>query len=305
MSWIDQRPDDAMDGAFTVVGPEPLRTVDAGRFPRGDEPARRRRARHHHRRPWRQGRRHRHRGVLGFGRAADAADVPQPPQPDQSGGAWRTACSASTRSAPARRRSPISSPGAPACSGSDRFATGEWSVLSTGSPVLTSAVIAFDCRIIEVRSVGSHNVFFGAVEAVRLGPKRPGAGLSRACLQAGVSSGSAAMISAKFDSNSPRSYCSIQCNFFQCRRNFLHRLDVDADGAGRSCDPSRSRIMNNPNQQNPNQPGRQGQQQQGGNQPGQQGGGQDKPGQHRRVATSQASRAGTSPTRTVRADQNR
>ncbi len=26
MSWIDQRPDDAMDGAFTAVGPDPVRT---------------------------------------------------------------------------------------------------------------------------------------------------------------------------------------------------------------------------------------------------------------------------------------
>ena len=34
-------------------------------------------------------------------------------------------------------------------------------------------MIAFDCRIVEVRSVGSHNVFFGAVEAVRLGPSGP------------------------------------------------------------------------------------------------------------------------------------
>src|SRR4029078_6653837 len=32
MSWIDQRPDDAMDGAFTVVGPEPVRTVEAATF---------------------------------------------------------------------------------------------------------------------------------------------------------------------------------------------------------------------------------------------------------------------------------
>jgi flavin reductase (DIM6/NTAB) family NADH-FMN oxidoreductase RutF len=55
----------------------------------------------------------------------------------------------------------------------DRFATGEWTVLTTGSPVLTSAVIAFDCRIVEVRSVASHNVFFGAVETVRLGPAGP------------------------------------------------------------------------------------------------------------------------------------
>ena len=57
--------------------------------------------------------------------------------------------------------------------GSDRFASGEWTTLSTGSPVLASAVVAFDCRIVEVRSVGSHNVFFGAVETVRLGPGGP------------------------------------------------------------------------------------------------------------------------------------
>ncbi|MCC6779539.1 MAG: flavin reductase [Hyphomicrobiales bacterium] len=57
--------------------------------------------------------------------------------------------------------------------GSDRFATGEWSTLSTGSPVLLSSVIAFDCRVVEVRSVGSHNVFFGAVERVRVGPAGP------------------------------------------------------------------------------------------------------------------------------------
>jgi flavin reductase len=57
--------------------------------------------------------------------------------------------------------------------GADRFATGEWSVLATGSPVLTGAAVAFDCRIIEVHAVGSHNVLFGAVEMVRLGPAGP------------------------------------------------------------------------------------------------------------------------------------
>jgi flavin reductase (DIM6/NTAB) family NADH-FMN oxidoreductase RutF len=57
--------------------------------------------------------------------------------------------------------------------GSDRFASGEWTVLVTGSPALASAVVAFDCRVIEVRAVASHNVFFGAVEAVRLGPAGP------------------------------------------------------------------------------------------------------------------------------------
>src|SRR5207253_5127235 len=32
MSWFDQRPDDAMDGAFTVVGPESVRTVEPAAF---------------------------------------------------------------------------------------------------------------------------------------------------------------------------------------------------------------------------------------------------------------------------------
>ena len=32
MSWIDQRPDDAMDGAFTAVGPESVQTVDPAAF---------------------------------------------------------------------------------------------------------------------------------------------------------------------------------------------------------------------------------------------------------------------------------
>ena len=62
-------------------------------------------------------------------------------------------------------------------------------MLATGSPVLTSAVIAFDCRIIEMRSVGSHNVFFGAVEAVRLGPSGPALVYHERAYKQGVGSG--------------------------------------------------------------------------------------------------------------------
>ena len=54
--------------------------------------------------------------------------------------------------------------------GEDRFGTGEWITVATGSPVLVSAVVAFDCRTIEVKSMASHYVFYGAVEQVRLGP---------------------------------------------------------------------------------------------------------------------------------------
>ncbi len=55
----------------------------------------------------------------------------------------------------------------------ERFSVGEWITLKTGSPVLASAMIAFDCQTIETRVVESHNVIFGAVEAVRLGPPGP------------------------------------------------------------------------------------------------------------------------------------
>jgi flavin reductase len=55
----------------------------------------------------------------------------------------------------------------------ERFSIGDWMTLKTGSPVLASAVIAFDCRTIDTKAVASHNVLFGAVEAVRLGPPGP------------------------------------------------------------------------------------------------------------------------------------
>jgi len=57
----------------------------------------------------------------------------------------------------------------------ERFSVGEWLTLKTGSPVLASAVIAFDCKTIETKAVASHNVIFGSVQAVRLGP--PGSAL--------------------------------------------------------------------------------------------------------------------------------
>jgi len=56
-----------------------------------------------------------------------------------------------------------------------RFDSGQWSTLSTGSPVLLTSVVAFDCRVREVKSVASHDVYFGIVEAIHSGP--PGAAL--------------------------------------------------------------------------------------------------------------------------------
>ena len=71
--------------------------------------------------------------------------------------------------------------------GSDRFNKGEWTTLTTGSPVLASAVVAFDCRIVEVRSVGEPQRVLrrGGSGAARSAGS--GAGLSRARVQARVS----------------------------------------------------------------------------------------------------------------------
>ena len=55
----------------------------------------------------------------------------------------------------------------------ERFTVGEWTTLKTGAPVLASAVVACDCRTIEIKAVASHNVIFGVVQAVRLGPGGP------------------------------------------------------------------------------------------------------------------------------------
>jgi flavin reductase len=56
-----------------------------------------------------------------------------------------------------------------------RFETGDWSTLATGAPVLMSAVVALDCRVVEVKAVASHDICFGLVEAIHSGP--PGAAM--------------------------------------------------------------------------------------------------------------------------------
>jgi flavin reductase len=56
-----------------------------------------------------------------------------------------------------------------------RFDTGQWATLSTGSPALMSAVVALDCRVIEIKAVASHDIYFGMVEAIHEGA--PGAAL--------------------------------------------------------------------------------------------------------------------------------
>jgi flavin reductase len=53
----------------------------------------------------------------------------------------------------------------------ERFASSAWTVLSTGSPVLASALVAFDCRLVEAKPVGTHLMMIGTVEAIEIAPK--------------------------------------------------------------------------------------------------------------------------------------
>lgn len=48
----------------------------------------------------------------------------------------------------------------------ERFAAAAWSRLTTGAPILDEALVAFDCRIVETISQGTHDVFFCEVAAI-------------------------------------------------------------------------------------------------------------------------------------------
>jgi flavin reductase len=57
---------------------------------------------------------------------------------------------------------------------SERFDGHAWHTLQTGAPALDEAVVVFDCRIEQVVEVGTHDVFFCSVEAVRTGKAHEG-----------------------------------------------------------------------------------------------------------------------------------
>jgi flavin reductase (DIM6/NTAB) family NADH-FMN oxidoreductase RutF len=172
MSWIDQRPDDAMDGAFMAVAPEPFASIDPQLFREA------------------------------MSRLGAAVHVVTSAGPGGKTGFTATAvCSVSDTPAMLlvclNRRSnsaPVLSQNGVFCVNTlsaaestiadmfagrtgvhleERFSVGEWITLNTGSPVLKSAVIAFDCRVIETKAMASHNVIFGAVQAVHHGPSVP------------------------------------------------------------------------------------------------------------------------------------
>lgn len=73
-----------------------------------------------------------------------------------------------TLAAPQRALSDIFA-GVTGLDGEARFEAGSWTRLVTGAPVLEQALVAFDCRVVEVVVKGTHSVLFAEVQAIRAG----------------------------------------------------------------------------------------------------------------------------------------
>lgn len=48
----------------------------------------------------------------------------------------------------------------------ERFAQAQWTSLVTGSPILTNALVSFDCVIDEISNVGTHGIFMCKIVAI-------------------------------------------------------------------------------------------------------------------------------------------
>jgi flavin reductase (DIM6/NTAB) family NADH-FMN oxidoreductase RutF len=46
------------------------------------------------------------------------------------------------------------------------FRIAEWSTRTTGSPILSGAIVAFDCALKAALEVGSHTIFLGEVRCI-------------------------------------------------------------------------------------------------------------------------------------------
>lgn len=172
MSWIDQPPEGIVVGAFEAIAPESVATVEAKTFRDGmsqlgaavhvvttDGPA----------------------GKAGFTATAVCSVSDAPPtllvclnRRSSSGPVLQTnqVFCVNTLS---RHGEPVADvfAGRTGAVKDARFVTGTWSTLKTGAPALDTAVVAFDCRVVEIRPVGSHNVIFGAVVDLRVNAADP------------------------------------------------------------------------------------------------------------------------------------
>lgn len=49
----------------------------------------------------------------------------------------------------------------------ERFNSATWNTLVTGAPVLSDALVSFDCRIDQIHDVGTHTIFICQIEAIQ------------------------------------------------------------------------------------------------------------------------------------------
>lgn len=54
--------------------------------------------------------------------------------------------------------------------GSERFLEGQWDVLLSGSPILQTALVSFDCKVINLIDAGTHTVAIAEVIAIAQHP---------------------------------------------------------------------------------------------------------------------------------------
>jgi len=173
MNWTDdQRPDDAMAGAFEAIGPEPVVTVGAAAF--RDAMCRLGAAVHVVTTAGPGGK-------TGFTATAVCSVSDAPPtllvclnRRSQGGPILREnkVFCVNTLGADGQALADVFA-GRTGAVNTQRFAAGSWATLKTGAPALAEAVVAFDCQVVDIRAVASHNVIFGAVVDIRLGPLGP------------------------------------------------------------------------------------------------------------------------------------
>ena len=172
MNWRDQRPDDAIVGAFEAFAPDPVKAVEQSLFREAmsrygaavhvittDGPA----------------------GKTGFTATAVCSVSDDPPtllvclnRKSQAGPILETngVFCVNTLSANDESLSNVFA-GRTGAKLAERFGAGEWAKVATGAPVLTSAIVSCECRVVEINAVASHNIIIGIVEAVTLGPADP------------------------------------------------------------------------------------------------------------------------------------
>ncbi|MFA9486318.1 MULTISPECIES: flavin reductase family protein [unclassified Moraxella] len=67
------------------------------------------------------------------------------------------------------KQSHLSNAFASSLSAEERFATASWTTLATGSPLLEEALIGFDCKIREIKEVGTHGILICEIVAIKHG----------------------------------------------------------------------------------------------------------------------------------------